>query len=75
MAKGQASSSDNNNNDNNSGGAADDFGEDGVKRRVLRSRYLAVKNLISGTVISLPQSLRFVCICVCDFCNCCLLML
>ncbi|KAL8096706.1 non-structural maintenance of chromosomes element 4 homolog A-like [Apium graveolens] len=48
MAKGQASSSNYHNNDDNSGGASDDFGEDGVKRRrVLRSRYLAVKNLIS----------------------------
>lgn len=45
FAKGQASGG--NNNDENSGGGGADESGDGVKRRVLRSRYLAVKNLIS----------------------------
>lgn len=55
--RGQASTSNNhNNNDINSGGAGDEGDDSGVQRRVLRSRYLAVKNLISGTptLLSIP---------------------
>ena len=62
LAKGQASSSLNNNDD--SSGGADNSGEDGVKRRVLRSRYLAVKNLISGIQSILSVSYEITCVCV-----------